>query len=239
MPGSFSPKNDYRLALAVWSTNQLSDLEKKGGIPGIRKREGLKILEKIDSCLLNLREADYSKQQLLRSPVFGGFSDLLSTFMSKLGSNWYSIAKMKDPYQAKLLRFGLFNLRSLGIRLRKGEDNTPASAVRIRNSRILDVEELPNSENFVKATATDMEIKYDVVTRKDNDIKPGDAYIISHLPPKRMDALVSEGFFLKKGGKMLEGDEASVGKRPSNLPEEALEETNKVVTDLLKESFLI
>lgn len=240
MPGSFSPKKDYRLALAVWATNQLSDLEKKGAIPGIRKREGLKILEKIDSCLLNLRESDFSKQQLLQSPAFGGFSDLFSTFMSKLGNNWFRIAKMKDPHDAKLLRFSLFNLRSLGLKLRKGEDNVPASAVRIRCSRVLEISPLPSSEiGKQKVKATDMEIKYDIVAEKNFDISPGDIYIISHLPPKRIEGFVSEGLLLKTDGELLEGDGGDVGKRPTTIPAEALEETNKVVKNLLEESFLI
>lgn len=238
MPGSFSPKKDYRLALAVWATNQLSDLEKQGSIPGIKKRDGLKILEKIDSCLLNLRESDYSKQQLLQSPVFGGFSDLLSTFMSKLGNNWFRIAKMKDPYKAKLLRFGLFNLRSLGVRLRKAEDNIPASAVRIRCSRILEVKDLPKKEK-ISATATDMEIRYDAVAEKRDNIKPGAVYLLSHLPPKRIDGFISEGIFLKNDDALLKGDPGSVGKRPPNFPEHALETTNNVIKKLLEENFLI
>ncbi|NIU83828.1 MAG: hypothetical protein GWN31_15225 [Candidatus Thorarchaeota archaeon] len=236
---NFSPEKDYRLALAVWATNQLSDLEKKGGIPGVRKREGLKILEKMDSCLLNLRESNFSKQQLLQSPAFAGFSDLLSTFMSKLGNNWFRIAYMKDPYAAKLLRFGLFNLRSLGIRLRKADDEAPASAVRIRCSRILKIEDLKGLDEYFAVSATDMEIKYDLAIKKSYNVKQGDTYVLSHLPPKKIGQLVSEAIFLRKSDTLLKGTPGNIGKRPSEIPEEALGETNERVIDLLEKNFLL
>lgn len=239
MPSSFTPQEDYRLAMAVWAINKLNDLEKKGEIPGIRKREGLKILEKMDSCLLNIRESNFSKQQLLRSSAFGGFSDLLSTFMSKLGRNWFRIAKMKDEFTAKLLRFSIFNLRSLGMRLKKARNEIPANAVRIRFARILDVKDLSSSDSKIHGVnATDMDIKYEI-TVQDNDVTPGDILLFSHLPPKRVHGWISEGIPLKKDDDLIKGKGEDIGKRPSNIPKKALRETNKRVRDLLEEAFLI
>lgn len=225
--------------MAVWATNKLNDLEKKGEIPGIRKREGLKILEKMNSCLLNIRESNFSKQQLLQSPAFGGFSDLLSTFMSKLGRNWFRIAKMKDEYTAKFLRFSIFNLRSLGMRLKKAANGVPANAVRIRFARILGTEDLSSSDPKVYGVkATDMDIKYEI-TVQDNDVKPGDILLFSHLPPKRVYGWISEGSPLKKAGELITGKGEDIGKRPPTIPKEALRKTNKRVQDLLEEAFLI
>ncbi|MHA1617596.1 MAG: hypothetical protein ACTSX9_09870 [Candidatus Njordarchaeales archaeon] len=235
---SFNPKNDYRLAMAVYAIDVLDSLARDGKIPGIRKQEAIELLEKISSCVNKMRESTMSKHMLLISNLFRGFNNLLSTFISRLGVNWYRVAKMKDDYTAKLLRFAIFNLRSLGTRLKKFPDNSPVGTVKISYVRVLQVKPHPKDPKYKIAKVTDMEMIYEVVT--DADIEEKSVVLFAHTPPLRVKGAVSEGIILKDDeGKVITGSDEDIGQTPTELPENAKKQIEEIVIKLLEEEFLI
>ena len=235
---TFRAKADVRLAMAVYCLDILDKLASEGQIPGIRKNEAIQLLEKISSCVSKMREWTKPKKFLLVSNYFRGYNNLLSTFISRLGINWFRVAKRKNDYTAKLLRFAIFNLRSLGNRLKKCPDDSLASAVKIRYVRVLEVKPHPRDKNLYIAKVTDMEMIYEVVV--DKPIEEKKVVIFAHLPPQKIKGFVSEGIILKdENGEYITADEELIGQRPSEIPKSAEEEIAKVVRKILEEEFLI
>ncbi|MGQ4892609.1 MAG: hypothetical protein ACP6IP_08990 [Candidatus Njordarchaeia archaeon] len=235
---TFRAKADLRLAMAIYCLDILDKLASEGQIPGIRKNEAIQLLEKISSCVSKMREWTKPKKFLLVSNYFRGYNNLLSTFISRLGVNWFRVAKKKNDYTAKLLRFAIFNLRSLGSRLKKCPDDSPASAVKIRYVRVLELRPHPRDKNLHIAKVTDMEMIYEVVV--DEPLEEKSVVIFAHLPPKKVKGFVSEGMVLKdEEGNYITADEELIGQRPSEIPKNAEEEIGKIVTTLLEEEFLI
>lgn len=234
----FNAQTDYRLAMAVYDVDILYKLASDGKIPGIRKNEALELLEKMSSCINKMRESTMSKKQILTSNLFRTFNNLLSTFISRLGINWYRIAKMKDDYTAKLLRFAIFNLRSLGNRLKRYSDDDPAGAVKIVYVRVLEVKKHPRNPKYKIAKVTDMEMIYEAIT--DLDLEEKSVVLFAHTPPFVVHGLVSEGLILKdENGNPIIGNDENVGQIPSEVPENAKKEIAEKVVKLLEEEFLI
>jgi len=235
---SFNAKSDIRLAMAIYSINILDNLARDGKIPGIRKNEALQLLEKISSCVMKMRESTLSKHMLLMSNLFRGFNNHLSTFISRLGVNWYRIAKAKDPYNAKLLRFAIFNLRSLGNRLKKCSDDDPISAVKVRYVRVLEQKKHPRNKKYNVLKVTDMEMTYEVVTQ--DNIEEKAVILFAHTFPENIDGVISEGIFLKdENGELIRGTAEDIGQRPINVPESAKKQIEERVIKVLKDEFLI
>ena len=235
---TFKAKADLRLAMAVYCLDILDKLASEGQIPGIRKNEAIQLLEKISSCVSKMREWTKPKKFLLVSNYFRGYNNLLSTFISRLGINWFKVAKRKNDYTAKLLRFAIFNLRSLGSRLKKCPDDNPASAVKIRYVRVLETLKHPRDKNLYIAKVTDMEMIYEIVV--DKPIEEKKVVIFAHLPPRKIKGFVSEGIILKdENGEYITADEELIGQRPSEIPKNAIDEIGEIVNTLLEEEFLI
>jgi len=235
---SFNPRKDYRLAMAIYAIDNLDSLTRDGKIPGIRKSEALELLEKLSSCITKMRESTMSKHLLLMSNLFRGFNNLLSTFISRLGVNWYKIAKMKDDYTAKLLRFSIFNLRSLGNRLKKMPDNSPIGAVKISYVRVLEVKKHPRNPKHRLLKVTDMEMIYEVVT--DLDIKEKEVILFAHTPPIKVNGLTSEGIILTDDeGNPVKGTDEEIGQTPDNIPESAKKQLSEHLVKLLEEELII
>ncbi|MHA1589255.1 MAG: hypothetical protein ACTSVA_01440 [Candidatus Njordarchaeales archaeon] len=235
---SFDPRSDLRLAMAVYAVDVLDSLARDGKIPGIRKQEAVELLERISSCINKMRESTMSKHMLLISNLFRGFNNLLSTFISRLGINWYRVAKMKDDYTAKLLRFAIFNLRSLGTRLKKYPDGSPLGTVKISFVRVLEAKKHPRDPKYKIAKVTDMEMIYEVIT--DADIQEKSVVLFAHTPPIRVKGFVSEGVILKDdNGNVITGSDEDIGQSPTELPESVEKQIGDIVIKLLEEEFLI
>ncbi len=235
---TFDPKKDYRLAMAIYAVDILDNLARDGKIPGIRKNEAIELLEKISSCITKMRESAMSKHLLLTSNLFRGFNNLLSTFISRLGMNWYKVAKMKDDYVAKLLRFAIFNLRSLGNRLKKYPDDSPIGVVKISYVRILEVKKYPRNPKVKILKVTDMEMIYEVATTL--DIKEKEVVLFAHTPPIKVNGFISEGIILtNENGEPIRGNEESIGQIPSEIPRNIENQLYDHVIKPLEEEFLI
>ena len=224
--------------MAIYAIDSLDSLARDGKIPGIRKNEALELLEKLSSCITKMRESTMSKHLLLMSNLFRGFNNLLSTFISRLGINWYKIAKMKDDYTAKLLRFSIFNLRSLGNRLKKTPDNSPIGAVKISFVRVLEVKRHPRNSKYKILKVTDMEMIYEVVT--DLDVKEKEIVLFAHTPPINVNGFISEGFILKdENGEPIRGSDEDIGQMPDSIPKSAREHLSEYIVKILEEEFII
>ncbi len=235
---TFNTKKDYRLAMAIYAIDNLDSLARDGKIPGLKKEEATELLEKLSSCITKMRESSMSKNLLLVSNLFRGFNNILSTFISRLGINWYRIAKMKDDYTAKLLRFSIFNLRSLGNRLKKAPDDSPIGAVKISYVRVLEVKKHPRNPKYKLLKATDMEMIYEVVT--DVDVKGKEVILFAHTPPIKIDGLVSEGIILKDdNGEPIKGTDENIGQAPQKLPKNAEKMLSDLIIKILEEEFIL
>lgn len=235
---TFNTKKDYRLAMAIYAIDNLDSLARDGKIPGLKKEEATELLEKLSSCITKMRESSMSKNLLLVSNLFRGFNNVLSTFISKLGINWYRIARMKDDYTAKLLRFSIFNLRSLGSRLKKAPDDNPIGAVKISYVRVLEVKKHPKKRKYKILKVTDMEMIYEVIT--DLDIKEKEVVLFAHTPPIRMNGLVSEGMILTdESGEPIKGTDENIGQTPTKLPPTAEKTLSDLIIKILEEEFII
>jgi len=233
----FRARQDYRLALAMYCLEVLDKLATEGQIPGIKKDEAIQLLEKITSCVSKMREWTRPKKFLLVSNHFRAYNNLLSTFISRLGINWFRIAKRKNDYNAKLLRFAIFNLRSLGSRLKKCGDGDPAGAVKIVYVRILEIKPHPIDKNLKIAYVTDMEMTYEVVV--DGDLKEKTIVAFDHLPPRKVKRFVSEGIIIKdENGNYLTDNEEVLGQRPQEIPENARKEIASVVEEIIEDYLL-
>lgn len=234
----FDTASDPRIAFAIWSLGKLEELARAGKIPGARKEDVVKLLERLGSVLLKIRTSGYSKPALLSSQLFHSYNSLLSTLISRLGERWFAIAKRKDEKTAKLLRFVLFNLRTLGTRLKKLPDGYFASATKIRFVRVMDVKPHPRDPKLKVYTVTDWEMIYDVVS--DLDLKKGDVVLFAHMPPQHIGCVWSEGeFLLDENGEPIRGLPEDVGVTPQEIPESVEKQIGTKIKRLLEEAFLI
>ena len=233
----FKARQDYRLALAMYCLEVLDRLATEGQIPGIKKDEAIQLLEKITSCVSKMREWTRPKKFLLVSNHFRAYNNLLSTFISRLGINWFRIAKRKNDYNAKLLRFAIFNLRSLGSRLKKCGDDDPAGAVKIVYVRVLQIKPHPLDQKLRIALVTDMEMTYEVVV--DTKLQEKSIVAFAHLPPRKVKGFVSEGIIIKdEEGNYITASEDVLGQRPQEIPENARKEIASVIEEIIEDYLL-
>lgn len=226
----FDTETDARILMALSMLEKLDELTKMGKVPGIKKGEAIQILERLTSTLNKIRESRMSKHELLFSGLFRAYNNMLSSYISAMGTKWYQIAKTRDNYTAKLLRFVLLNLRSLGSRIKKTEDGSLLGALNILFVRILDKSPLRGSKENYVYKCTDLECIYEVAS--DYDVNRGDIVGFAHTPPIKVDNFWSEGVFLRgKDGKVLRGNPEHVGSR---IPfSEIYEEDRKKLEDLV------
>lgn len=234
----FSTKTDPRIAMAVYCLGKLEELARTGKIPGVKKKDTIKLLERLSSVLLKMRESGYSKKALLSSQLFKSYTQMLSNLISRLGVNWYRVAKRKDEYTAKLLRFVIFNIRTLGTRLKKAPDGFFASATKIRFVKIIKKEPHPKNPKYKIYHVTDWEVEYEVIS--DDELNVGDVVLFAHMPPKNIDGIYSEGVFLKdEKGELIRGTDDDVGSTPVTFPESVEKTVGTELKKLLEDAFLI
>jgi len=208
----FDTQTDARILMALAMLEKLDELTKMGKVPGIKKDEAIQILERLTSTLNKIRESRMSKHELLFSGLFRAYNNMLSSYISAMGTKWYQIAKTRDNYTAKLLRFVLLNLRSLGSRIKKTEDGALLGALNILFVRILEKTPLRGSKGVYVYKCTDLECVYEVASSY--DLERGDVVAFAHTPPIKVDGFWSEGLFLRgKNGDLLKGTSEHVGSR--------------------------
>jgi len=232
MPRRFDTRTDARILMALVSLESLDELTKTGKVPGIRKSDAIQILERLTSCLNKIRDSRMSKHELLYSGLFRAYNNLLSNYISSMGTKWYQIAKSKDDYNAKFLRFVLLNLRSLGSRLKKTPDGSLLGAFNIVFVRILDKKDYPRNKELKIYNCTDLECIYEVAS--DYDIEKNDVVAFAHTWPIKKNGFWSEGIFLRdKECKLFYAEPDLVGSRVSF--DELCEEDKKKLEDMIEE----
>jgi len=218
--------------MALVSLENLDELTKSGKVPGIRKADAIQILERLTSCLNKIRDSRMPKNELLYSGLFRAYNNLLSNYISSMGTKWFQIAKSKDDYNAKFLRFVLLNLRSLGSRLKKTADGYLLGAFNIVFVRILDVKEHPLNKDLAIYYCTDLECIYEVVSSY--KLSKNDVVAFVHTWPLKIDGFWSEGMFLRnRECEIYRADQEFVGSR---VPfDELCEEDRKKLEEMAEE----
>lgn len=228
----FDTETDSRILMAIAMLEKLDELTKMGKVPGIKKDEAVQILERLTSTLNKIRESRMSKHELIFSGLFRAYNQLLSTYVSAMGTKWFQIAKNRDDHTAKLLRFALLNLRSLGSRIKKTEDDSLLSALNILFVRILGKKPLRGPKGMYLYECTDLESVYEVASSL--EINKGDVVAFAHTPPIKIDSFYSEGIFVRgPDGNVLVGAPEQVGGRVEFS--EIFEEDRKKLEEIVLE----
>lgn len=191
----FDTRTDARILMALALLEQLDSLTKMSKVPGIRKSDATQILERLTSILNKIRDSRMPKHELLFSGLFRAYNNLLSSYISAMGTKWFRIAKSKDDHNAKLLRFILLNLRSLGSRLKKTEDGILLGAFNVVFVKILDKKSHPYDKSLDIYNCTDLECIYEVASNY--DLNKNDAVAFVHTWPIESKGFWSEGMFLR------------------------------------------
>ncbi|MEX0569455.1 MAG: hypothetical protein Q6363_009940 [Candidatus Njordarchaeota archaeon] len=191
----FDTRMDARILMALSVLEQLDNLTKMSKVPGIRKSDAIQILERLTSILNKIRDSRMPKHELLFSGLFRAYNNLLSSYISAMGTKWFQIAKSRDDRNAKLLRFILLNLRSLGSRLKKTEDGILLGAFNVVFVRVLDKKPHPYDKNLSVYYCTDLECIYEVAS--DYNLDKNDAVAFVHTWPIEVKKFWSEGMFLR------------------------------------------
>ncbi len=230
--GKFDTWTDARILMAIAMLEKLDELTKLGKVPGIRKADAIQILERLTSCLNKIRDSRMPKHELLFSGLFRAYNNLLSSYISAMGTKWFQIAKSKDDYTAKLLRFILLNLRSLGSRLKKTQDGSMLGALSIVYVRILEKKEYPLNRRIKIYKCTDLECIYEVAS--EYDLEKNDVVAFAHTWPLKVDNFWSEGIFLRnKECEIFKADAELVGSRVSF--DELCEEDKAKLEEMIRE----
>ncbi len=228
----FDTRTDARILMALVSLENLDELTKSGKVPGIRKSDAIQILERLTSCLNKIRDSRMSKHELLYSGLFRAYNNLLSNYISSMGTKWYQIAKSRDDFNAKFLRFVLLNLRSLGSRLKKTPDGSLLGAFNIVYVRILDKKQYPLNKEIAIYNCTDLECIYEVASKY--DLEKNDVVAFVHTWPLKINGFWSEGMFLRnKECKLFLVEADLVGSRV--LFDEICEEDKKKLEQMVEE----
>ncbi|MCR8432963.1 MAG: hypothetical protein NDP13_00555 [Crenarchaeota archaeon] len=232
----FNTETDARILMAIAMLEKLDELTKMGKVPGIKKDEAMQILERLTSTLNKIRESRMSKHELIFSGLFRAYNQLLSTYVSAMGTKWFQIAKNRDDYTAKLLRFALLNLRSLGSRIKKTEDSSLLSAFNILFVRVIDKKPLRWAKEMYVYECTDLESVYEVASSL--EISKGEVVAFAHTPPIKVNHFYSEGIFVRgPDGKILVGSSEHVGGRVESLEifEEDRRRLEEIVLDYIED----
>ncbi len=241
MVKKFNTQTDPRILMALASLESLDELTKAGKVPGIRKSEAIQTLERLTSCLNKIRDSRMPKKELLYSGLFRAYNNLLASYMSNMGTKWYQIAKSRDDYNAKFLRFVLLNLKSLGSRLKKTPDGYLLGALNIVFTRILDKRPHPRNKNIKIYNCTDLECIYEVASEYNLD--KNDIVAFAHTWPINIDGFWSEGLFLRnKDCEIYRVDNAElVGNRVSfdELCPEDIKRLEKMIDEKIADYILL
>lgn len=228
----FDTQTDPRILMALSLLEKLDELTKMGRVPGIKKAEAIQILERLISTLNKIRESKMSKNELLFSGLFRAYNTMLSNYISAMGTRWYQIAKSRDDRNAKLLRFILLNLRSLGSRLKKTEDGSLLGAFNIVYVRVLEKKQSRLAKGVYIYKCTDLECIYEVAS--EYNLEKNDVVGFVNTWPIRVGNFWSEGMFLRgKDCTILKGTPEQVGSR---IPfSEICEEDKKKLEEMVLE----
>ena len=206
----FDTGNDPRFKFLEKYTEELFNLAKSKKIPGIRKEDLLKDLEKLNKLAKNLRWSYMPKEQLRESDIMKEFISTAEYLWKKLESNLKEI-EQKEPMFSKKLENLLEHILTLPERLNLPDE--PTSAVEVYYVKIISKEKHPKAAKLWITYVTNGKRNFRVVTN-DPEVKPKDIVPMAYLPPKEFMGVISEGMFVGRDGIKREKEESLIGKRP-------------------------
>ncbi len=206
----FDTGNDPRLKFLEKYAEEIHNEGKSRKLPGVKKDELLRNLEKIVKLAKNIRWSYLAKEQLAESDQVKELIETVNILWEKLQKNIREIEE-KEPIYAKKLVHLINIIKTLPERIMLLDE--PVNAVDVYYVKIISKEKHPKADKLWVTYVTNGRKNYRVVTN-DPNVKPKDIVPMAYLPPREFMGVISEGMFVGSNGIRKEKDESKIGERP-------------------------